>query len=214
MHPMQQRGFFETLLMVGAPLALATLEVFHPHPGDVFQLPLGIWLAVHYTQIVLFPLAGIAVALIVRGASGVAAGLARVAAFIFAVTFVAFDTAAGVVTGVLVQAAQSSGAPEAWRPAIMAVWTHPIIGGAPGSAPVLAVTGSIAWSVALVMTAVVVRRARQSWIATLLLIVSAFALSIFKTHAWPGGPLSFGALGFAAAWLRWGSASVSAAPAT
>ncbi len=71
MHPMQQRGLLETLLMVGAPLALATLEVFHPHPGDVFQLPLGIWLAIHYTQIVLFPLAGVAVVLIVRGASGV-----------------------------------------------------------------------------------------------------------------------------------------------
>jgi len=40
-------------------------------------------------------------------------------------------------------------------------------------------------------------------VAAILLVVSGLGLSIFKTHAWPGGPVSFGALSLAAAWLRW-----------
>jgi hypothetical protein len=31
------------------------------------------------------------------------------------------------------------------------------------------------------------------------MLVSAFGLFIFRTHAWPGGPLTFGALALAAA---------------
>jgi hypothetical protein len=39
-------------------------------------------------------------------------------------------------------------------------------------------------------------------VPVLLLVISALGLSIFKTHAWPGGPVSFGALAMAAAWLQ------------
>lgn len=204
MSPVTQRGPIETCLLVASPLALGTLEIFHPHVHDVFDLPLDRWLAVHYSQMLLFPLAALSVVLLVRGRRGFAAGLARVAMFLFGASYVAFDTAAGVVTGELVKAAQATGAPELWRPQVMAIWTHPIIGGAPGTTPLLAVAGSVAWSVGLVMAAFIEFRARRSWVAILLLIVSAFGLGVFRTHAWPGGPVSFGALGLAAAWIRWG----------
>jgi len=42
----------------------------------------------------------------------------------------------------------------------------------------------------------------QSWLPTVALIVSAFGLFVFRTHAWPGGPLTFGALALAAATIR------------
>jgi len=48
------------------------------------------------------------VVLLIRDASGFAAGLCRIAMFVFAVTFTVFDTAAGVVTGVLLQAAHAT----------------------------------------------------------------------------------------------------------
>jgi hypothetical protein len=86
----------------------------------------------------------------------------------------------------------------------MTVWGHPIIGGAPGTVPLLAVAGSIFWSIGLVATAYLERRGGRSWFPTLLLVVSALGLSVFRTHAWPGGPVSFGALGLAAASIRWG----------
>ena len=41
------RRFPLAILIVGAPLALAVLEVFHPHPGDLLALDVRTWLAVH-----------------------------------------------------------------------------------------------------------------------------------------------------------------------
>src|SRR6266705_3293354 len=119
-------------LIVGAPLLLAVVELFHPHPGDLLDLDAKTWLAVHYAQILLFPLSALAVSALVNNQAGVAATVCRVAMFVFAISFVAFDSAAGVVTGILVD-----------------------------------------------------------------------GISIFRTHAWPGGPLTFGGMAIAAGWLLW-----------
>jgi hypothetical protein len=193
-----KRSVFERVLAIAAPLTLAVVEIFHPHPHDVMRLDTRVWLLVHYLQIPLFPLAAWAAASLLRGNSAFLAAVVRGALFVFAVSFTAFDTAAGVVTGILVKAAQSSGLPEAWIPAVETVWRHPIVGGAPGTSPLLAVLGTIAWSVGLVGVAVDRWRLRRSWAVTLLLVVSAFGLTVFQTHAWPGGPVSFGALAVAA----------------
>jgi hypothetical protein len=198
------RGYlFLSVLVVGAPLVLAVIELFHPQPHDLIHLDTRMWLIVHYLQIPLFPLAALAACLLLRGRSGFLPVLVWTAMFVFAVSFTAFDTAAGVVTGILTRAAQSSGSFEAWQQPLMTVWRDPIVGGAPGTSPLLAVLGSIAWSVGLVGVAVDVWRTRRAWIAVLLLVISAFGLSVFRTHAWPGGPVSFGALAVAAAWIEW-----------
>jgi len=206
---MKAKTFFYTFVSIGAPLTLAVVEIFHPHPHDLFQLDLRTWLIVHYLQIPLFPLSALAVVMLLRGLPGIAAWFTRVAMFIFAISFVAFDTAAGVVTGILLQAAKSTSAPEQWQPAVMAVWRHPVIGGAPGTSPLLAILGSVAWSLGTTAAAWVVWRRRGSLVAAILLVVSGLGLSIFKTHAWPGGPVSFGALSLAAAWLEWQSVDAS-----
>jgi hypothetical protein len=153
------------------------------------------------------PLAALSVVALVRGASGFVAGLCRVAMFVFAVTYTAFDTAAGIVTGVLLQAAHETDTPEAWRGPVMAIWEHPILGGSRNMAPLLAVVGALAWLVACGAASVAVRRAGNSWALVVLLIISGLGLTVFRTHAWPGGPVSFGALGVAAAWLHWGNVS-------
>lgn len=122
---------------------------------------------------------------------------------VFAICYISFDTAAGVVTGVLVDAAQNSGAPDAWRAPIDAVWTHPIVGGSPLiAAPFLAVLGGIALSVGAVAAAISLKRAGSSWPPVVLLALSSFGIAIFRTHAWPGGPLTFGGVAAAAAWLE------------
>jgi hypothetical protein len=210
MRTASYQRFFETALIVGAPLALAILESFHPQPRalanhDLLHLDqhLPTWLLVHYLQIVLFPLVALAMVVLVRNGSGIAVALCHVAMFVFAVSYVAFDTAAGVVTGILVQAAQASGTPEAWRAPVTEIWTHPIVGGAPDTTPVLAVVGTMAWTVGTLAAAVGIRRAGYSWIPVVFLIISAFGLFLFRTHAWPGGPVSFGALAAGGAWLLW-----------
>lgn len=197
-----ERRNYDPYLAVGAPLLLAVLELFHPHPPhDLLQLNFHVWLWIHYLQIPLFPLSALAVAIVIRGLNGTAASIARVGLFVFAIDYTAFDTAAGIVTGELVKAAHASGNPEVWRPAIEAVWDHPIIGGSPHKAPVLAVVGTMSWLIALLSTAIAMRRAGVSWGPVLVIAFAAFPLLLFKTHAWPGGPITFGTLSIGAAWL-------------
>jgi hypothetical protein len=194
----------ETALVVGAPLLLAVVELFHPHPHDLLDLDVHTWLVVHYAQIPLFALSALAIATLVRGQAGLAASLCRVAMFVFAVSYTAFDTAAGVVTGILVNAAHKSGTPDAWRAPIDAIWTHSIVGGSPlVPAPFLAVLGAVALSVGAVAAGIALKRAGSSWGPVVLLAISSFGISIFKTHAWPGGPLTFGGIAVAAGWLLW-----------
>jgi hypothetical protein len=203
MKPSSHQQMLETGLAVGAPLSLAVLEIIHPHPHDVFQLDLQTWLVVHYLQIPLMPLAALAMTVLVRGLSGFASEMCRVGMFVFAVTYTAFDTAAGIVTGVLVKAARATSTPETSRAPVMEVWTHSIIGGAPGTVPLLAVLGGVAWLLGALGAAVAVRRAGYWWTPVVLLVVSALGLVVFRTHAWPGGPITFGSLAAAGAWLQW-----------
>jgi len=196
-----QPELWEIALSVGAPLVLAIVEIFHPHPHDLLKLDLGAWLFVHYAQIPLFPLTALGIATLVRRQTGVAAMLCRVALFAFGVTYIAFDTAAGLVTGILVKAANASSTPAAWQPAIDAVWLHPILGGAP--APLLAIVGSVALSIGAVAAGVSLKRSGSSWVPVLILAISSFGIAVFKTHAWPGGPLTFGGIALADGWLMW-----------
>ena len=198
------RSLSEVALVVGPPLLLAVVECFHPHPHDLLDLDVQTWLAIHYAQIPLFPLSALALVVLVRGRTGVAAMLCRVAMFIFAVSYTAFDTAAGVVTGILSKAAHESGTPDAWRAALDAVWTHPIVGGSPlMPAPFLAVLGAVALSIGTVAAGVSLKRSGSSWAPVVLLAVAGFGISVFKTHAWPGGPLTFGGMAVAGGWLLW-----------
>jgi hypothetical protein len=194
-----RRSRSEWALVIGAPALLALVELIHPHPHDLLHLDVPMWLVVHYAQIPLFPLAALGVVRLVQGRTGIIAGICRAAMFVFGASWTAWDAVAGVATGILVNAAHSSGAPEAWRAPIDAIWEQPIMGG--GTASVFAVMGAIALSVGTVFAAIALKRAGSSWLPVLLLAISGFGITAFKTHAWPGGPLTFGGLAIAGAWL-------------
>lgn len=211
MEMLEHRSFEKAALVAAAPLLLALLELFHPHPDDLLDLDLGRWMFVHYAQIPLFPLAAIAVAALLHGHRDVMSIVSRVALFVFAVCFVAFDTAAGVVLGVLVQAAQASGDAEAWRGVIDTLWQHPIVGGVRDpDIPSLSSTGAAALAIGTIAAAVSLRRAGRPWFPVLLLALSGLGLAAFNTHAWPGGPLTFGGIAIAAGWIQWSMAHASA----
>jgi len=192
---------FAIPLVVCSPLLLAIVELIHPQPLDLLSLNVQTWLAVHYAQIALFPLSALAVAWWVRGQTGFAAAACRVAMFVFAASWTAWDAVAGVATGILVKAAHDSGTPDAWRTPIDAIWLHPIMGG--GRASLLAVMGSVALSVGAVAAGVVLRRSGHSWGPIAVLVICSFGIAVFRTHAWPGGPLTFGGIAVAGAWVLW-----------
>lgn len=191
----------EVALVVGAPALLALVELLHPQPHDLLQLDVGTWLAVHYAQILLFPLAALAVARLLQGNGGVAAAISRMALFLFAATWTAWDAVAGVGTGLLLKATRSSSGSEAWQAAIDAIWRDTIMGG--GAASVFAITGAVSLSIGTVCAATALKRSGAAWAPVVLLALSGFGLSLFKTHAWPGGPLTFGGIALASAWLLW-----------
>jgi uncharacterized membrane protein YqjE len=81
----------EIALVVGAPALLALVELLHPQPHDLLRLDVDTWLAVHYAQILLFPLAALAVARLLQGNSGLAAAISRMTLFLFGAVWTAWD---------------------------------------------------------------------------------------------------------------------------
>ncbi|MGA7213034.1 MAG: hypothetical protein WBX20_02405, partial [Terrimicrobiaceae bacterium] len=87
MNASSHQRLSEKTLVVGAPLLLAVVELFHPHPHDLLNLDVNTWLVVHYAQIPLFSLSALAIATLVRDRADVAATVCRVAMFVFAVSY-------------------------------------------------------------------------------------------------------------------------------
>lgn len=193
---------YEASLIIGAPLTLGLVELFHPHLHDFMTLDLSAWMFVHYAQIPLFPLAALGVVTLIRSSSGAAASICRIAMFTFAISYVAFDTAAGLVTGILASAAQHSHVPAPWLASINLIWTHPVVG-ANSSTPLLAMLGGYALPVGVIAAAVSLRRAGASFVPLALLVIASLGLVIFHSHAPPGGPFTFCGIAVASAWLVW-----------
>ena len=200
------RSWYSIAAVAAAPMVLALVEVFHPHPDDLFHLDVERWMLVHYAQIPLFPLAALSVATLVRHHTDWAAWLCKAGMFVFAVAFTSFDTAAGLVIGLLVKGALASGNPEAWRDMIDALWFDPVLGGKGFTdAPLMGLIGRLALSFGAVAGAISLKRAGHGWLPVLLLAIASFGINVFKSHSWPGGPLTFGGMALAAGWIRWES---------
>ncbi len=75
------------------------------------------------------------------------------------------------------------------------------MGGMPGTGPNFAVLGAVALSVGAIAAGVTLKRAGYSWPPVAVLVASSFGITIFQTHAWPGGPVTFGGFALASAWL-------------
>ncbi|HET6432251.1 hypothetical protein [Dyella sp.] len=206
MRPQEQNIGFEATRAAAAPLVLAVVELFHPHPDDLLDLDVHLWMLVHYAQIPLFALTALAVTMLLRSRSDVASTIARTALFVFALSFVAFDTVAGVAVGILVGSAQASANPQAWQSAIDALWTHPIMGGTGvDGPPSLAVLGRVSLGIGTIAAAASLKRGGSGWAPAGLLGVSSLGINLLHSHAWPGGPATFGAIALAVGWIRYQS---------
>jgi hypothetical protein len=74
---MSTRSTADLALIVGGPVALALVELFHPHPHDLLRLDVGTWLAVRYAQIPLFALAALSVTALIADVHGAAEAFCR-----------------------------------------------------------------------------------------------------------------------------------------
>jgi len=186
------------VVLLGVPLALAILEIFHPErPNSASEaVEQGVWFMwFHFIQVPLIGLVALAVYLLTFGLEGRAVMVSRWAIGAFAVFFSAYDAAAGIGTGYALRNARglSAGAQEAIYEAVKDMPVLSLIFG-------LSVVGTLGWVVALVATALSLRRAGASLGPFVLLILAGVFL--LGGHPYPAGTLAFGCFFLAAAWLE------------
>ncbi|MGH3461615.1 MAG: hypothetical protein ACRDP9_09080 [Kribbellaceae bacterium] len=185
------------LVLVGTPLALAVLEIFHPQPtGAVEAVEQGEWFFwFHMIQVPLIGLIALAVYLLTEGMVGRAVTVSRWAAGVFAVFFSAYDAAAGIATGFVLRSAEGLSADEQAvvfemvkdMPEVSLIF-------------ILSIVGTAGWVVALIAAAVALRRAGAARGPFVLLILAGVFL--LGGHPFPFGTLAFGCFALASAWLE------------
>src|SRR5919107_470693 len=193
-----ERLVLRRVVLLGAPLALAILEIFHPErPNTASEaVEQGVWFMwFHFIQVPLIGLIALAVYLLTEGLEGRAVSVSRWAIGVFAVFFSAYDAAAGIGTGYALRNAQglSAGAQEAIYEAVKDMPVLSLIFG-------LSIVGTGAWVVALIAAARALRRAGASLGPFILLILAGVFL--MGGHPYPAGTLAFGSFCVAAAWLE------------
>ena len=193
-----QRSVLRRVVLLGAPLALAILEIFHPErPNSASEaVEQGVWFMwFHFIQVPLIGLIALAVYLLTEGLEGRSVSVSRWAVGVFAVFFSAYDAAAGIGTGYALRNARglSAGAQEAIYEAVKDMPVVSLIFG-------LSVVGTAAWVVGLVGAAVALRRAGAALGPFILLILAGVFL--MGGHPYPAGTLAFGSFFVAAAWLE------------
>src|SRR5215203_3982658 len=186
------------IVLLGTPLALTVLMLFHPSPyedvaGELVPIA-GWWIALHTIGFVLFALMGVALWMLTAGLVGVVATLSRVAAVVFAVFYDAGDAIAGISTGILARSAEAGTLGErAAVGAIQTLWADPF-------KTLLFDIGRDAWIVALVTAGVALYRACTPRLPLVLLALPAYLVTF--DHAFPFGSLTFGTFFVIAAWLE------------
>jgi hypothetical protein len=182
-------------LLAFVPLLLVGVTALHPtgHREHVFAVlapQSGRWLAVHYAQLVLLPLAGMVLLALLGRERSLAATMARVAIYIFVVYYSVFDGIAGLAVGTLVR--RGATLPPAERAmlsdAAQALFADPVLGGLGA----LGGFASVAWLIACGAIARVARRRGVTWAAVIALLVAGILLTI--THTPPLGPVAFAAM--------------------
>jgi hypothetical protein len=201
------RWVLRGVVLLGAPLALAVLEIFHPErPNSASEaVEQGVWFMwFHFIQVPLIGLMALAVYLLTAGMEGLTTGVSRWAIGVFAVFFSAYDAAAGIGTGYALRNAR--GLPAGAQEAIYeAVKDMPVV----SLIFVLSVVGTLGWVVALVGAALSVRRAGASLGPFILLILAGVFL--LGGHPYPAGTLAFGSFFLATAWLEFAPGRLASA---
>jgi hypothetical protein len=172
------------------------------------------WLVMHMIQTPMVGLVAVGLLLMVDGigsqegsAAVTMAWLARAAIFVFVIYFTVLDAIGGIGLGRTILTVQSLAAAGKLSPQqvdgiellLNTTWVDPLIGGV-GS--VISETASwAAFAAALFVAAALLLSGRAGWLNMAILL--AFGWELQTAHASPHGPIAFGLLIVAAAWLWW-----------
>jgi hypothetical protein len=104
------------VFLVGVPLVWIVVALVHPQgSGDLYDElrdQVGLWLGVHFAQLVLALGLALVFWTLLAGRAGTAATVARLALPVWLVSFAAFDSVTGIATGLAVHHANGLDGPE------------------------------------------------------------------------------------------------------
>jgi hypothetical protein len=185
LHPAQ------SVLLV-APLLWIVIALIHPAEPEQS----GRWIFVHFAQLVLTPFLSFAVWMLLDGIRSLAATVSRIALVAWMVFFSAYDSVAGIATGLLARHAEGLAGAERVAVTSAVEYLHND-GLLPGAAVLLAVAPAVAWPTTVIAAAVAVHRvgARRSAVAALCLS------ALFAFHA--SYPAAIGLAFFIVAAVLW-----------
>jgi len=156
------------VLAVTVPVIWIAVALLHPQ--ELTAGSAGTWLTVHFAQLALAPLVGLAMWTLIGPLQGASASVARVALFLWIAWFSAFDAIAGIATGVLQN--------EGFGDVAKLLFQHQTVGGE------FSLLGSVAhpmWIVVAVAAGLSLRRNGARPITWWAMFVSA----LFAAHAGP-----------------------------
>ncbi len=199
--------FIRRLTLLGTPLTLTILMLFHPWPysnvlGQLVPIARW-WTTLHTLQFILFAFMGAAIWLLTNTLEGVAVMVSRLGALVFVLFYNIGDVVAGISTGIL--AMSIADAPTEARATAIAGAIETLFHDSVKN--LFFAIGEYGWDVALVGAAVALYRAGAPRVPLLLLVLPMWL--IHHDHAFPYGSLTFGCFFIVALWLELSSKSSS-----
>jgi len=187
------------LLLLGPPLGLAVLEIFHPQPDENAQalMDVATWfITFHAIQLALTGLVALSVLLLADSFGRASAWMTRLGIGVFLVFFSAYDTVAGIGTGLAMRSARNLSA-------VQQEGVFDVVKDWPALGPpfALSIIGTLGWALALGALALAARRQgapRREWI-----VIGLAAVCLLGGHPFPAGTLAFGSLFVAAVLREW-----------
>jgi hypothetical protein len=181
------------LILLIPPILLMVLEWWHPagfskHVFPTLYPERHWWLTLHLLQLPLFALVGTAIFVLLADIHHWSATVSRVAAWFFIVYYAAFDSVAGIGLGVIFRDIQGW-TPEEQAPIIRLAqlyFNDPLFG---GTHSWMSEFASLTWLVTALSATWALFRARRPLLPLLFLVLAGFFL--WRSHAYPYGPLAF-----------------------
>jgi len=193
------------LCLILAPLALIIIELNHPsgfgsavydHLNHVNDL----WLTIHAIQPLFFALVGMGGIMLSIKYKNKISYISIVAFFLFIVYYTAYDSVAGIGSGVIIDVTSQlpSLSLTTGKAVLQKYYFHPIFG---GSHSVLSEFASLTWIVATFSLAGVLYSAKKPIIPLLFLLLSGGF--VWHNHGYPTGPMGFTCYLIAMLWIEY-----------
>jgi len=181
----------ELAFLVAVPLLWGVLLFLHPGgDGDFYPLvsdQVVEWQVTHVGTMLFIPLMGAAIYVLLRGVTGTAAQVARLAILPFVVFYAAFEILIGVGSGIIVN--EVNALPEADR----AVGAQVVDGFTEHALPfVFSTLGSLALLVAMLGAGIAFLKPVTGWRRWAPLLLLALATPLIAIHEPPFGPVGLG----------------------